>query len=79
MDSVIKGFERDCQVRGMTERSINSYHTCIRGYGDYLASHDKDFLTAQKGDLVGFIESLRLERPFSNDSKKIPGCYIIAP
>jgi len=65
MDRIIKDFERDCQIRGMAERSINSYHTCIRAYGDYLAGHDKNFLTAHKGDLVGFIESLRLEKGLS--------------
>ena len=65
MDSIIKEFERDCRVRGMAERSIDSYHTCIRAYGEYLASHEKDFLTAKKDDLVSFIESLRLEKGLS--------------
>ncbi|HNU40730.1 MAG TPA: phage integrase N-terminal SAM-like domain-containing protein, partial [Methanothrix sp.] len=65
MDSIIKEFERDCKVRGMAERSIDSYHTCIRAYGEYLASHEKDFLTAKKDDLVSFIESLRLEKGLS--------------
>jgi len=65
MDSIIKEFERDCKVRGMAERSIDSYHTCIRAYGEYLASHEKNFLTAKKDDLVSFIESLRLEKGLS--------------
>ncbi len=65
MDSIIKEFERDCRVRGMAERSIDSYHTCIRAYGEYLASHEKDFLTAKKDDLVSFIEYLRLEKGLS--------------
>ena len=65
MDSIIKEFERDCRVRGMAERSIDSYHTCIRAYGGYLAIHEKDFLTAKKDDLVSFIESLRLEKGLS--------------
>jgi len=65
MDSIIKEFERDCRVRGMAERSIDSYHTCIRAYGEYLASHEKNFLTAKKDDLVSFIESLRLEKGLS--------------
>ena len=65
MDRIIKDFERDCQIRGMAERSINSYHTCIRAYGDYLAARERGFLTANKDDLVGFIESLRLDKGLS--------------
>lgn len=65
MDSIIKDFERDCRVRGMAERSINSYRTCINAYKGYLAARGKDFLTANKDDLVGFIESLRLEKGLS--------------
>jgi integrase/recombinase XerD len=65
MDRIIKDFERDCKIRGMAERSINSYHTCIHVYSDYLVASGKDFLTANKDDLVGFIESLRLEKGLS--------------
>lgn len=65
MDRIIKDFERDCKVRGMTERSINSYRTCLRVYRDYLAARDRDFLTANKNDLVSFIESLRLDKGLS--------------
>jgi len=65
MDQIIKDFERDCKVRGMAERSINSYRTCLNAYKDYLAARGKGFLTANKDDLVGFIESLRLERGLS--------------
>ena len=65
MDQIIKGFERDCKVRGMAERSINSYRTCLNAYRDYLVAREKGFLTANKDDLVGFIESLRLDRGLS--------------
>lgn len=65
MDPIIKEFERDCKVRGMAERSINSYRTCLNAYRDYLAAREKGFLTANKDDLVGFIESLRLDRGLS--------------
>jgi integrase/recombinase XerD len=65
MDRIIKEFERDCKVRGMTERSINSYRTCLNAYRDYLAAREKSFLTANKDDLVSFIESLRLDKELS--------------
>jgi len=65
MDSLIDAFKRDCGVRGMTARSIDSYSTCIRAYQDYLAAHQKDFLTSNKDDLVDFIESLRLDKGLS--------------
>lgn len=65
MDSLINAFKRDCGVRGMTDRSIESYCTCIRAYQDYLAGHKKDFLTSNKDDLVDFIESLRLDKGLS--------------
>jgi len=65
MDQIIKDFERDCKVRGMAERSINSYRTCLRAYRDYLAARGKGFLTANKDDLVSFIESLRLDKGLS--------------
>jgi len=65
MDQIIMDFERDCKVRGMAERSINSYRICLNSYRDYLAARGKGFLTANKDDLVGFIESLRLERGLS--------------
>jgi integrase/recombinase XerD len=65
MDRIIKDFERDCKVRGMTERSINSYRTCLNAYRDYLTAREKSFLTANKDDLVSFIESLRLDKGLS--------------
>lgn len=65
MDQIIKEFERDCRVRGMAERSINSYRTCLNSYRDYLAAREISFLTANKDDLVGFIESLRLDKGLS--------------
>ncbi len=65
MDQLIKDFERDCKVRGMADRSINSYHTCINAYRHHLEARGKDFLTANKDDLVSFIESLRLEKELS--------------
>jgi integrase/recombinase XerD len=34
-------------------------------YRDYLAARDRDFLTANKNDLVSFIESLRLDKGLS--------------
>jgi site-specific recombinase XerD len=65
MDQIIRDFELDCRVRGMADRSIDSYRTCLNAYGCYLAARGKGFLNANKDDLVGFIESLRLEKGLS--------------
>ena len=65
MDRLIEDFKRDCRVRGMTNRSIDSYCTCINAYGNYLSVRNKDFLTSNKDDLVDFIESLRIEKSLS--------------
>jgi len=65
LDRLIEDFKRDCRVRGMTGRSIESYCTCIEAYSDFLSVHNKDFLTSDKDDLVDFIESLRMERGLS--------------
>jgi len=65
VDRLIEDFKRDCRVRGMTNRSIESYCTCIKAYRDFLMGLDKDFLTSNKDDLVDFIESLRMERELS--------------
>ena len=65
MDRLIEDFKRDCRVRGMTNRSIDSYCTCINAYGNYLSVRNKDFLTSNKDDLVDFIESLRIDKSLS--------------
>jgi integrase/recombinase XerD len=65
LDRLIEDFKRDCRVRGMTNRSIDSYCTCIKAYGNYLNARNKDFLTSNKDDLVDFIESLRLDKSLS--------------
>jgi len=65
MDRITERFIKDCRVGGMTDRSRDSYLTCIKVYQAYLENHEKDFLTASKEDLRDFIEYLKLERELS--------------
>lgn len=62
MDSLIEEFRRDCLVRGMADRSVESYLNCIKIYRRYLACQEKDILTVDRVAIQGYIEYLRLER-----------------
>jgi len=62
MDSLIEAFRRDCLVRGMAERSVESYLNCIKICRSYLAGQGKDVLTIDRATIQGYIEYLRLER-----------------
>ena len=62
MDGLIEDFRRDCLVRGMAERSVESYLNCVKICRGYLAGQEKDILTIDRAAIQGYIEYLRLER-----------------
>ena len=70
MNRITERFIKDCRVGGMTDRSRDSYLTCIKVYQAYLENHGKDFLTASNEDLRDFIKYLRLERKLSATTVK---------
>lgn len=62
MDCLIEDFRKDCLVRGMAQRSVESYLNCIKICRSYLAGSGKDVLTIDRAAIQGYIEYLRLER-----------------
>ena len=62
MDILIEDFRLDCLVRGMAERSVESYLNCIKICRSYLAERGKDILTIDRAAIQGYIEYLRLDR-----------------
>jgi integrase/recombinase XerD len=71
MDKLIEDFKRDCAVRGLTQRSIESYLNCIKISGNYFRGREKDFLNIDRETLQGYIEYLRLERNVSLKTVKM--------
>ena len=71
MDYLIDDFRQDCLVRGMAERSVESYLNCIKICRRYLAGRGKDILTIDRAAIQGYIEYLRLERGVSLKTVKM--------
>ena len=62
MDRLIQDFVKDCQLRGMSPRSIPHYGYISRVFKNYLEGQRVDFQTVDKDHLRGFIEYLRIEK-----------------
>jgi len=71
MDQIVTEFRQDCLVRGMAERSVESYLNCIKICRGYLAGQKKDILTIDRSAIQGYIEYLRLERRVSLKTVKM--------
>jgi integrase/recombinase XerD len=71
MDQLVMDFRQDCLVRGMAERSVESYLNCIKICRGYLFSQGKDILTIDRASIQGYIEYLRLERGVSLKTVKM--------
>ena len=62
MDRLIQDFVKDCQLRGMSPRSIPHYGYIPKVFKNYLEGQGVDFQTVDKDHLRGFIEYLRIEK-----------------
>jgi len=71
MDQLVMDFRQDCLVRGMAERSVESYLNCIKICRSYLAGREKDILTIDRAAIQGYIEYLRIERDVSLKTVKM--------
>ena len=71
MDSLIEDFRRDCLVRGMAKRSVETYLNSIKICRGFLSSRGKDILTFDRAAIQGYIEYLRLERKVSLKTVKM--------
>ena len=65
MDRIVEEFRQDCLVRGLAEKSVESYLNSIKICSGYLAGQKKDILTIDRVAIQGYIEYLRLERGVS--------------
>ncbi|NPV62824.1 MAG: tyrosine-type recombinase/integrase [Methanotrichaceae archaeon] len=65
MDQLSKAFLQDCEVRGMSPRSLPGYKSALKMYGQYLDSNGFEVLQADRKALRGFIEYMRAERQVS--------------
>ncbi len=71
MDQLVMDFRQDCLVRGMAERSVESYLNCIKICRGYLLDQGKDILTIDRLAIQGYIEHLRLVRGVSLKTVKM--------
>ncbi|MFZ2472774.1 MAG: tyrosine-type recombinase/integrase [Methanothrix sp.] len=71
MDSLIEDFRRDCLVRGMAKRSVETYLNSIKICRGFLSGQGEDILTIDRAAIQGYIEYLRLERQVSLKTVKM--------
>lgn len=62
---LIRQFEEDCKIRGMSPESTRRYISSLRIYSQFLASRQIDLLGVDKNVLRSFLEYLRNERGVS--------------
>lgn len=65
MDRLVEGFLRDCAIRGMTKRSIESYHSNLKSFARYIEGRGVEIVKVDKDALRGYIEYLRLDKGFT--------------
>ncbi|MDF0592202.1 tyrosine-type recombinase/integrase [Methanotrichaceae archaeon M04Ac] len=65
MDRLIEGFLQDCAIRGMTKRSVESYHSSLKNFAIYVAEQAISIVEVDKNALRGYIEHLRLYKGFT--------------
>lgn len=61
-EELLKEFEADCKLRGMTAESIRRYMSCIGIYYEFLDDEGYELLKLNKALLRGFTNHLREER-----------------
>lgn len=64
-DDIIKRFEKDCRIRGLTHETIINYMGQIRIFNKFLKKYKKNFFNVDREILREFIAYLRFERNLS--------------
>jgi len=59
---IIKEFEKDCKVQGLTKESIRGYISNVRTFSNFLQERGVRLEDISKDDLIDFITYLREER-----------------
>jgi integrase/recombinase XerD len=62
---LIRRYNEDCEIRGMSSESLRRYISCIRIYNQYLQERGLDLFAADRKILRDFLEYLRKERVVS--------------
>jgi integrase/recombinase XerD len=72
---LIRRYNEDCEIRGMSPESLRRYISCIRIYNQYLQERGLDLFAVDRKMLRNFLEYLRKEREVS---QKTIGNYFSA-
>jgi len=62
MDRLMEDFLGDCQIRGMSPRSLPGYKSALKSFHQYLSRQETAVSGVDKETLRGFIEYLKKER-----------------
>ena len=58
-DEIFKRFLKDCEARGMSPRTMPSYKSALKMFGQYICQANVDILDVDRDVLRGFIEHIR--------------------
>lgn len=58
-EEIFKRFLKDCEVRGMSPRTMPGYKSALKTFGQYLSQANVDILDVDRNVLRGFIEYIR--------------------
>ena len=58
-EEIFKRFLKDCEVRGMSPRTMPGYKSALKMFGKYLSQANVDILDVNRDVLRGFIEHIR--------------------
>ncbi len=64
-NELIKRYEEDCDMKGMSPESLRRYLSSIKIFSDYLKTKGVDVLSVNKGLLRDFLGYLRKDRQVS--------------
>ncbi|MBC7128323.1 MAG: tyrosine-type recombinase/integrase [Thermoplasmatales archaeon] len=61
-EELIRRFEEDCKIRGLTEGSIKSYKSCLRIFSSFLKINGIDLISINRDILRSYVGFLREKR-----------------
>jgi len=64
-ENLLKRFEEDCQIRGLTRETIRNYKGQVKIFNEFLKRYGKNFFSVDREILREFIKYLRFERKAS--------------
>jgi site-specific recombinase XerD len=59
---LIRRYREDCEIRGMSPKSLRRYVSSLKIYNRYLQEHNIDLLNVDRNVLRSFLEYLRKDR-----------------